>query len=88
MKLIEADLLAKTIRNLEIPLDIKKEISENVAKVFFERDPSFDVRRFKTLADISLDTDEINYANKQKEKPNNEKTDRGYSFFPAYKRKI
>ena len=55
MKQIEADVIAKMIRNLECPLDQKKNYIDSVCYEMMKRDQFFNTNRFRTVASQVLD---------------------------------
>ena len=55
MKQFEADALAKVVRNLKVPLDVKRQISSDIVKTFLNLDQFFNAKRFKGMADLDLD---------------------------------
>jgi len=58
MKQLEADFIAKMIRNLDVDLEVKKELAETIGSGLFHMDQFFNLKRFKNLAELSLDEQE------------------------------
>ena len=55
MKQIEADMIAEMIRNLDCPLDQKKNYIDAVCVEMFKIDQFFNTKRFRTIASQVLD---------------------------------
>jgi hypothetical protein len=50
MKQIEADLIAKAIRNCRSSLEDKKDITDTICREILYRDQFFNTKRFRNLA--------------------------------------